>query len=218
MLALWEATVGDVKGDKEDVVFEGPDKFGQGPLTPTENRILVDGGVAVPIPGLARHLEKLFVHPVSEVDWINPESTSPLEVVARPKDLTEKAACLVERIQADTAQVFCQQDFSDLAPSAVIEGAFQLLVENATLIPIGEGLYAKGRINRISGEPMFAAPGGFDQVAKAALDKLGIRWEVGPAERRYQSGGSQVPARTVVRIAGDHWPDIGYQRYRLLIV
>jgi len=47
----------------------------QGPLTARENRILVDGGVAIPIPGLICHLEKILNTPVSKVDWINPEST-----------------------------------------------------------------------------------------------------------------------------------------------
>ncbi len=50
--------------------------FDKGPLTARENRILVDGGVAIPIPGLIRHIEKVLNIPVSKVDWINSESTA----------------------------------------------------------------------------------------------------------------------------------------------
>jgi hypothetical protein len=50
--------------------------FDKGPLTAKENKILVDGGVAIPIPGLIRHIEKILNTPVSKVDWINPESTT----------------------------------------------------------------------------------------------------------------------------------------------
>lgn len=47
--------------------------FGQ-PLTPEENRILMEGGAAVPIPTLASHLEILLRTSVSEVNWINDSS------------------------------------------------------------------------------------------------------------------------------------------------
>lgn len=136
--------------------------------------------------------------------------------MGRLKYLTEVTSNLIDRIEADTAYVSSQEDFLDLAPPEAINEAFQLLVENGTLIPIGEALYAKARLNRLTGEPMFAAPGGFDQVAKAALDRLGVRWEPGAAERDYQRGGTQVPVRTVVRITEGHRPSIGYKRYRLL--
>jgi hypothetical protein len=57
--------------------------FDKGPLTARENRILVDGGVAIPIPRLIRHIEKVLNIPVSKVDWINSESTAARSLLIR---------------------------------------------------------------------------------------------------------------------------------------
>jgi hypothetical protein len=83
------------------------------------------------------------------------------------------------------------------------------------LVRIGKGLYAKARPNRITGKPMLAAPGGFDQAAKEALNRLGVQWEPASAEKAYQAGRTQIPARVVVRVKGPFHRQIAYGKYRL---
>ena len=53
--------------------------------------------------------------------------------------------------------------------------------------------YVKARANRITGLPMIAAAGGFEQVAKEALDLLDVEWEPSLMEQNYNSGSEQIP-------------------------
>lgn len=120
-----------------------------------------------------------------------------------------------ERIISSDHCVFLPADFSDLANASEIE---QVLADlNDLLAPIGEGLLARIRTNRITHQPMLDAPGGFEQVAKEALDRLGIDWQPSTAEAQYQRGGSQIPVHAVVKITGDRRPRIAYNHLRLLI-
>ncbi|MGE6607541.1 hypothetical protein ACQKE4_13615 [Halomonas sp. NPDC076908] len=72
-------------------------------------------------------------------------------------------------------------------------------------------------MNRITGKPMIAAPGGFDQAAKEALNRLGVQWEPASAEKAYQAGRTQIPARVVVKVKGRFNRQIAYGKHRLSI-
>ena len=71
----------------------------------------------------------------------------------------------------------------------------------------------------------FAALGGYDQVgrvlrqfdqaAKEALNRLGVQWEPASAEKAYQAGRTQIPARVMVRVKGPFHRQIAYGKYRL---
>ncbi|MEQ5837803.1 hypothetical protein [Marinobacter sp. NFXS9] len=114
--------------------------------------------------------------------------------------------------------VFLQSDFAGYGSDEQVGRAMARLIDGGALVQIGEGLLAKARKNRITGQTMLDASGGFDEVAKAGLEKLGIAWEPGDAEAAYQSGATQIPAKTVVRIkTSDTMPRIAYGRYQLLI-
>ncbi|MBE0462532.1 MAG: hypothetical protein ACTIDY_05260 [Halomonadaceae bacterium] len=76
---------------------------------------------------------------------------------------------------------------------------------------IGKGLYAKARQNHIMGKPMIAAPGGFDQVAKEALSRLGVQWEPSSTEK----ASTHIPARAVVSVKGSFNRRISYGKYFL---
>ncbi|MCZ4283566.1 hypothetical protein O4H29_01885 [Marinobacter salarius] len=120
-----------------------------------------------------------------------------------------------ERINASRRCVFLPADFFDLGNASEVE---QVLAKLTNLLaPIGEGLLAKIRINAITHQPMLDSPGGFEQVAKEALDRLGVDWQPSTAELQYQSGGSQIPVNAVVKITGDRRPRIAYNHHRLLI-
>jgi hypothetical protein len=78
------------------------------------------------------------------------------------------------------------------------------LSRQGKLIRLGYGLYAKARPNRITGLPMIAAPGGFDQVAKEALSLLGVKWQPSIAEQNYNARlTTQIPVNTQVLVMID---------------
>ncbi|WP_447043567.1 hypothetical protein [Vreelandella sp. H-I2] len=62
---------------------------------------------------------------------------------------------------------------------------------------------------------MIAAPGGFDQAAKEALNRLGVQWEPTSAEKAYQAGRTQIPTRVMVKVKGPFHRQIAYGEYRL---
>lgn len=90
-------------------------------------------------------------------------------------------SALIPRIRqaiADSAEVvFLPADFAELATDGQVGRAIACLVGDGDLVWIGDELLAKARRNRITGETMLDASGGFDEVAEAGLTKLGIAWE-----------------------------------------
>jgi len=124
-------------------------------------------------------------------------------------------ARLKEKIRKANRNVFLRSDFENLGGYDQVGRALKRLVNQGRLMRLGYGVYAKARKNRLTGNTMLAAPGGFDQVSKEALDRLGVQWRPAQAEESYQRGGTQIPARTVVRIKGNFNRNIGIGRTRL---
>lgn len=120
-----------------------------------------------------------------------------------------------DKIRKSRRTVFLRDDFEALGGYDQVGRALRQLVKQGRLVRIGKGLYAKARKNRITGQPMLAAPGGFDQVSKEALDRLGVEWEPGSAEKAYQAGSTQIPARVVIKVSGPFQRTITYGKYRL---
>lgn len=120
-----------------------------------------------------------------------------------------------DKIRKSRRAVFVRNDFDALGGYDQVGRALRQLVRQGRLVRIGKGLYAKARKNRITGKLMLAVPGGFDQVSKEALDRLGVEWEPGSAEKAYQAGGTQIPARVVVKVSGPFHRRIAYGKYRL---
>ncbi|GAB3335325.1 MULTISPECIES: DUF6088 family protein [Chromohalobacter] len=120
-----------------------------------------------------------------------------------------------EKIRKSRRTVFLRDDFAALGGYDQVGRSLRQLETQGRLVRIGQGLYAKARPNRITGKPMLAAPGGFDQVAKEALNRLGVQWEPASAEKAYQAGSTQIPARVVVKVKGPFQRRIAYGRYRL---
>jgi len=68
---------------------------------------------------------------------------------------------------------------------------------------IGDGVYGRAVISRLTGKPLFYSPNGFIGAARQALTKLGVPWEPTEAERAYNEGRStQIPVNPVVRVRG----------------
>ncbi|MCR9188519.1 MAG: hypothetical protein NXH96_06960 [Alteromonadaceae bacterium] len=123
---------------------------------------------------------------------------------------------IIHRIRFDVSCVYRAEDFGDLADQDDIERALVQLVELNVLWPIGEGFLARVRTNRLTNQLMLDAPGGFEQVAHEALDRLGIEWFPGTASAAYQQGSNQIPANTSVRVVGEFQPKITFKNYRII--
>ena len=120
-----------------------------------------------------------------------------------------------DKIRKSRRMVFLRDDFAALGGYDQVGRVLRQLEVQGRLVRIGKGLYAKARPNRITGKPMLAAPGGFDQAAKEALNRLGVQWEPASAEKAYQAGRTQIPARVMVRVKGPFHRQIAYGKYRL---
>jgi hypothetical protein len=120
-----------------------------------------------------------------------------------------------DKIRKSRRTVFLRDDFAVLGDYDQVGRALRQLEAQGRVVRVGKGLYAKVRQNRITGQPMLAAPGGFAQVAKEALNRLGVQWEPASAEQAYQTGSTQIPARVVVRVKGPFQRRIAYGKYRL---
>lgn len=114
--------------------------------------------------------------------------------------------------------VFLRKDFAADGSYRHAGRILRQLVNEGKLARIGLGLYAKARPSKISGRTMLDAPGGFDQVSKEALNRLGVKWELSSAERAYQDGlTTQVPANPYVRVPGGFKREIAFGDFRLKI-
>jgi len=115
------------------------------------------------------------------------------------KRLTLKSK-VAKKISRSNREVFLRSDFEKLAGYDQIGRALLQLSSDGVLVKVGYGLYAKARLNRITGKPMLAAKGGFTQVAEEALSRLGVKWKPSKAVLDYQSGSTQIPANAEVII------------------
>src|SRR3989338_7974945 len=94
----------------------------------------------------------------------------------RMKRLTLKSRITL-KIRRSNRQVFVRSDFRKLGDYDQVGRVLRNLEAEGEIIKIGYGLYAKARINRLTGRKMLAAEGGFDQVALEALKRLQVNWE-----------------------------------------
>lgn len=123
---------------------------------------------------------------------------------------------IISQISQSEHEVFLRSDFKKISGYAQTSRVLNQLISEAVLIRIGYGLYAKARLNRITGEPMASASGGFIQVAEEALSRLGVKWKVSRAVDDYQLGNStQVPINAEVIIKGRFRRKIGYGHFML---
>jgi hypothetical protein len=124
---------------------------------------------------------------------------------------------LESKIRRSSRDVFLRADFERLADYDQVGRALRGLVTNGNLLKVGYGLYAKARPNRLTGEPMLAAGGGFNAVAEEALKRLKVEWEPSSAVRAYQTGSTQIPANAEVLVRQRFNRKIGTGPYQLQI-
>lgn len=122
------------------------------------------------------------------------------------------------RIRRSNRQVFLRSDFKKLGEYDQIGRALRNLEAEGQLMRIGYGLYAKVRPNRLTGKPMLAAEGGFDQVAREALKRLRVNWQPSDAVKAYQSGSSQIPVNTQFIVLDRFNRKIGTDKFKLELI
>jgi hypothetical protein len=118
----------------------------------------------------------------------------------RRKTLREKVE---KRIARKGDAVFLPREFVDLGGEDQILRALRELVREGRLIRLGYGVYARAEPSKLTGQPILAVPDGFVGASRAALNKLGVKWEPTEWERACNEGRStQVPVNAVVRVKG----------------
>lgn len=113
--------------------------------------------------------------------------------------------------------VFLRRDFAALGKYDQVGRALLALVRTGLLMKIGYGLYAKARLNSLTNKPMLAASGGFNQVAKEALDRIHVKWEPNKAFKEYQKGSTQLPMNASVVVYSRFSRKIGTNRFTLRV-
>jgi hypothetical protein len=103
------------------------------------------------------------------------------------------------RVKRSKGSVFLRSDFKDIADYDQVGRALRELVQEGLLIKIGYGLYARARINRITGNVMADNPSGSDGVVIEAMEKLGVEYQLDDLSRMNLSGDStQIPAKVKI--------------------
>jgi len=102
---------------------------------------------------------------------------------------------LQRSIAARSGEVVLRRELTRFGSAAQVSRALKQLVKEGRLVRIGTGVYAKAKPGARSGVPMARQP--LEALAAETFDRLGIPWQLGAAQRRYNSGGTtQVPWRT----------------------
>ena len=118
---------------------------------------------------------------------------------------------LLTKIKRSQKEVFLRGDFEKLGDYDQVGRALKELTRKGNLIRIGYGLYAKARVNRITGKPMVAATGGVAEVCREGVNRLKGIWEYNGATKAYLANTSlQVPADFQPIIKGRFSRKIGF--------
>ena len=108
---------------------------------------------------------------------------------------------IADRIGRKHRRVFLREDFADLGSYDQTGRVLRELVRAGRLVKIGYGLYAKAKPSALTGEivPVAALP----ELAKEALNRLGIEIEPSRLEKDYNAGKTaQVPTGRLIAVKG----------------
>lgn len=124
-------------------------------------------------------------------------------------------ACKAKRYVADSrAKVFLREDFKSFGSYRQVSRVLAKLIDEGLIVKIGSGIYAKAMVSQYFEEPLL--DGGFDNVAREALDRIGASWEPGAAEQEYNAGVTQqIPMHNTVKLQSRLRRTISYQNRQL---
>lgn len=122
------------------------------------------------------------------------------------------------RIARKRGAVFLTREFRDLGGEDQVLRALRTLVRRQRLVRLGYGVYGRAIQSRLTGAPILDSPNGFIGATREALNKLGVEWEPGAAEKAYNAGTStQVPVNPVVKIRGRFARQLRYGNSELIL-
>jgi len=109
------------------------------------------------------------------------------------------------RICERETTVLLRADFDDLDNTGLVDEALASIEAQQKIVSIGEGVFAKARLNTLTGE--LTSVDDFKSIALEALDRLGIPWEYSDGEKEYLSGESNlIPPNACVVVVGSARP------------
>ena len=113
------------------------------------------------------------------------------------------------RIKRSAVPVFVPDDFRDLSDNDQIGRVFRNFIKSGFLIKIGQGIYARSKLSKLTGKPTLEKP--IQDLAKDALEKLGVKVMPSSFEQAYNEGQTtQVPTGRVIGVKGRVSRKIGY--------
>ena len=113
------------------------------------------------------------------------------------------------RIKRNKNSVFVLKDFFDLSDRDQVGRVLRSLIQEDVLMKVGQGLYARTKISSLTERvvPEKSLP----ELAREALQKLGIQVQDSSFEKDYDSGKTtQVPTGRVIAVKGRVSRKIGY--------
>ncbi len=118
-------------------------------------------------------------------------------------------------IDSFNGEVILRADLNALGEYRQVSRAIKALIEDGKLIKLGYGIYAKASTNEYIKKPVIKI--GFDDACLQALNRLGLKWELGSSIQAYNRGEStQVPAKLIIRLKDRYRGEIGYGNRRLI--
>lgn len=140
----------------------------------------------------------------------------------QPKLMRLKPRPLIARISTRIARkrdsVFLTREFSDLGGEDQVLRALRALVRQQRLVRLGYGVYGRALRSRLTGAAILDCPSGFIGAAREALNKLGVQWEAGEAEKAYNAGlSTQVPVNPVVKLRSRFARQLRYGNTELVL-
>lgn len=104
------------------------------------------------------------------------------------------------RVKRSKRSVFLRSDFKDIADYDQVGRGLRKLVSEGLLMKIGYGLYARARVNRITGKPMPDNPAGADGVVIEAMEKLGVEYQFDElSQKNFSRNSTQIPANVKIK-------------------
>lgn len=121
----------------------------------------------------------------------------------------------LNRLKTIRSNVVLRTDFDELGSYRQISRILKKFIDEKKLVKIGSGVYAKAVISKYTNVPLIKDS--TDSTLREALERLGVAYEPGSAEKEYNEGKTtQVPVRNIVRLKNRCRRRIGYLNSQLI--
>ncbi|MDR2572762.1 MAG: type IV toxin-antitoxin system AbiEi family antitoxin domain-containing protein [Desulfovibrio sp.] len=95
--------------------------------------------------------------------------------------------------------LFMTRDLRKFGHNTAVAESLKRLVDEGVLYRFGYGVYAKAKIGIISNSPVPVQP--LEELTAQFLDKMGVKWRLGRAQREYNEGKTtQIPVTSAFDI------------------